>query len=377
VTLDVAVARSEEEREKLYQFRYRVYVDELGLSPPEADHARRRLCDALDGPAISLVLLQDGEVVGSLRVLYLADVPDPSPLVDKFRLEPALAEFGPGALGTTSRFIVDPKFRGGTAIFRLMEAAFVEAQTRGMRLNYGDCSPHLLPFYEHMGYRRYTRAYNDAGYGFKVPILMLIGDRARFERVRSPLARVARRYPDDATARAWFERTYSEYLGLESAAFVSESVFFDLLASRVAADPLHGLAPLHGLDRAEAERFLAQATTVQSAPGDRIIRQGERGDTLYILLSGVAEVVLDEQPDVAAAVLGVGDPFGEIGFLTSEPRTANVVARSPCEVLVLSGSFLQRFIAHEPAIAAKVLLNLSRVLAGRLALTTHRTAQAP
>jgi CRP-like cAMP-binding protein len=156
-----------------------------------------------------------------------------------------------------------------------------------------------------------------------------------------------------------------------------EGVFFDLLASRVAVDPLHGLRPLVGLDRAEAQRLLAEATTVQAAPGDRIVRQGERGDALYVLLSGVAEVVLDDDPGAPVAVLGAGDPFGEIGFLTEDPRTANVVARSPCEVLVLSGAFFQRFIAKEPAVAAKVLLNLARVLAGRLTLTTRRGHGAP
>src|SRR5207237_10127414 len=84
------------------------------------------------------------------------------------------------------------------------------------------------------------------------------------------------------------------------------------------------------------------------------------------------EVARDEAPDAPVAILGAGDPFGEIGFLTDEPRTANVVARAPCEVLVLSGSFFQRFVAKEPAIAAKVLLNLTRVLASRLTLTTRR-----
>jgi CRP-like cAMP-binding protein len=186
-----------------------------------------------------------------------------------------------------------------------------------------------------------------------------------------------RRKPDDPEARAWFERTYPEYVGIESASFLPEGVFFDLLASRVATDPLHALKPLRGLDRSEAERFLAEATTVEAAPGDRIVRQGERGDTLYVLLSGVAEVVLDEAPEAPVAVLGAGDPFGEIGFLTSEPRTANVVARAPCEVLVLSGAFFQRFIAKEPAVAAKVLLDLSRVLASRLALTTRRRPPEP
>jgi CRP-like cAMP-binding protein len=371
VTLSVAPARTDAERERVFRFRYRIYVEELGLSPPEADHAGRRLRDRLDDDGVSFALADGEDVVGSLRVLRLSDVSDPAPLVAKFGLEPAIEAFGPEAIATTSRFMLDPRLRHGTAVFRLMQAAY-EAFPEA-RLNYGDCSPHLVPFYEHLGYRRYTRAYDDTAYGFKVPILMLLRDRERFERVRSPLARLARERPDDAAARAWFASTYPDYVGLESAAFLPEGVFFDVLASRVSTDPLHALRPLRGLDRAEAERFLAEATTVRAEPGRKVLRQGERGDAVFVLLSGVAEVFVDGAA-APVAVLGAGDPFGEIGFLTSEPRTADVVARSPCEVLVLSGEFLQRFLRKEPAIASKVLLDLSRVLAGRLATTTRRAA---
>jgi hypothetical protein len=376
VTLRVAPAESAAERERLYRFRYRVYVEELELDPPEADHARKSLSDPLDGPGRSWVILDGDEVVGALRTLHLPDVPDPAPLVAKFGLGPALDAFGPVAVGTTSRFMLDPRLRGGIVVFRLMQAAYEDGRARGVRLNYGDCSPHLIPFYEHLGYRRYTRAYNDTAYGFKVPILMLIGDRERFARVRSPLARVAAAHPDDAEARAWFERTYPAWVAVESAPLLPEHVFFDVLASRVAADPLHALSLLRGLARDEAERLLAEATTVRAEPGDRIVRQGEHGDALFVLLSGVAEVVLDEAPESPVAVLGAGDPFGEIGMLTDEPRTANVVARAPSEVLVLSADFLKRFVEKQPAVAARVLLNLARVLSARLTVTTRRAAHA-
>jgi CRP-like cAMP-binding protein len=49
-----------------------------------------------------------------------------------------------------------------------------------------------------------------------------------------------------------------------------------------------------------------------------------------------------------------------------------VVARAPCELVVLSGDFLRRFIAREPAVAAKILLNLAQVLAARLAVSTRQ-----
>jgi CRP-like cAMP-binding protein len=64
------------------------------------------------------------------------------------------------------------------------------------------------------------------------------------------------------------------------------------------------------LERAEAEQFLAEATTVVAEAGDRIVRQGELGDTLFVLLSGVAEVITNDAPAMPVAVLGEGDCFG-------------------------------------------------------------------
>ncbi|MBT7032137.1 MAG: cyclic nucleotide-binding domain-containing protein [Rhodospirillaceae bacterium] len=241
-------------------------------------------------------------------------------------------------------------------------------------MNYGDCSPHLLPFYEHLGYRRYTEGYNDTAYGFKVPILMLMGDQEYFEKVRSPLRRLANEAPDNARGRNWFTSNYPDYLNLESAAFLEDDVFFDLLSERVSGDPLHKVILLDGLSREEAQKFLSSATMIELASGDLIMRQGDRDDTLYVLLSGLAEVFSDGSSGPPLYILGPGDTFGEIGFLTAVPRTASVVARKDTRALLLSAEFMERFISQEPAIGAKVMLNLAREIAGRLAVATSQIA---
>lgn len=360
------VAETAAEREAVFSFRYRVYVEELKLSPPEADHKRRILCDALDDVAIAYALWQGQRVVGSLRVLYFADLNDLTALTDKFRLQPTLEAFGVDAICSTSRFMLDPKLRHGRAILRLMQATYLDGVARGVRFNYGDCSPHLVPFYEHLGYRRYTHAYNDTHYGYKLPIVMLWRDHKWFRRVRSPLARFVERQPDDSEARAWFESSYPEFLDVESASLLADGIFFDLLQERVGNDPLHSLSILAGLERSEADLFLSEATLIQARTGDRILREGERDETLFVMLSGIAEVTQSGAPNKPVRVMGAGDTFGEIGFLINVNRTANVTARVPSEVLVLSSEFLKRFLRKEPVIAAKLLFNLSRMLAGRL-----------
>ncbi|MBT6293052.1 MAG: cyclic nucleotide-binding domain-containing protein [Rhodospirillaceae bacterium] len=119
---------------------------------------------------------------------------------------------------------------------------------------------------------------------------------------------------------------------------------------------------------------MSSATMIELASGDLIMRQGDRDDTLYVLLSGLAEVFSDGSSGPPLYILGPGDTFGEIGFLTAVPRTASVVARKDTRALLLSAEFMERFISQEPAIGAKVMLNLAREIAGRLAVATSQIA---
>jgi len=201
-------AASTDELRRLYQFRFRIYVEEQGLAPPGADHMGRLLHDALDDCSVSYGLSSEGAVVGSLRVTHLDDVPDPAPLIAKFAMGPAVDTFGRSALCTTSRFMFDARFARGKGVFQLMREAYRDCAARGIRLVYGDCSLGLLPFYQHLGYRTYATPFTEPGYGMKTPLLMLGRDRQWFAQVRSPLARVAAGYPDDPEARAWFTRLY-------------------------------------------------------------------------------------------------------------------------------------------------------------------------
>ena len=67
MSISVAPAQTHEERERVYAFRYRVYVEEMGLKPPGADHERRLLADD-PGPAL-LDLKRGFEQTGGRRWL--------------------------------------------------------------------------------------------------------------------------------------------------------------------------------------------------------------------------------------------------------------------------------------------------------------------
>jgi len=373
----VAVRRvvTDAEREALFAFRYRVYVSELAMTD-EADHERGWLRDAYDERSTNYGLFENDDVVGSLRVIRMSEVGDLNPFIEKFSMASALSEFGPEAIVTTSRFMIADRLRNTMAILRLLQTFWKDSTERGVRLNYGDCSPHLLPFYERLGFRRYVDGYNDTAYGFKLPLLMILRDREFMQRVRSPFAAMGSDDSDDGDARSWFAKNHPGYISLDTASFLSADVFLEVLAERLAGDPLHSIALLRGLDQSEAERFLARATVVKVKPGHRIIREGEQDRSMFAILSGVAEVRPKGASGPILAILGAGDTFGEIGFLGAAQRTADIVAQTEGEVLVLSSEFLERFLREEGSIAGKVLLNLAHELAGRLTVANEQIKAA-
>ena len=106
------------------------------------------------------------------------------------------------------------------------------------------------------------------------------GDQQRFAQVRSPLADTAARFPDDPEARAWFARTYPQYLAFESAAFlmathmagmaVTGSLLFSAEASHLALNPVFQLKALlvaAGLINVATYQFWARRAVEHLAPG--------------------------------------------------------------------------------------------------------------
>jgi CRP-like cAMP-binding protein len=87
------------------------------------------------------------------------------------------------------------------------------------------------------------------------------------------------------------------------------------------------------------ERGLARGglglARVSVAAGEEIVRQGEPGDRFYIVEAGAVEVV-DEDDGRVVNTLGSGAAFGEIAFLTGQPRTATVRAVEPTALQVLT-----------------------------------------
>ncbi|MCM2255251.1 MAG: cyclic nucleotide-binding domain-containing protein [Vicinamibacteria bacterium] len=86
--------------------------------------------------------------------------------------------------------------------------------------------------------------------------------------------------------------------------------------------------------------------------GDIVISQGEPGNSVFILTTGMVKAFVRDQNgrNVKVREMAEGAFFGEISILTGAPRTATVTAASPCEMLVLDRPTLDRICADKPRV---------------------------
>ena len=124
MSTEVNIATTSVEKEAIYALRYRIYVEEMKLSPQEADHKRGWLCDELDEVSINYALFQNGILVGALRATPLGNVNNPQTIIDKFQLQPVIDLFGIESIATTSRFMLDPNVCHGRSIYDMIKVSF-------------------------------------------------------------------------------------------------------------------------------------------------------------------------------------------------------------------------------------------------------------
>jgi CRP-like cAMP-binding protein len=97
--------------------------------------------------------------------------------------------------------------------------------------------------------------------------------------------------------------------------------------------------------------------------GDVLFRQGEQGDSAYVIIGGEADVIVDTpKGPLTVAKLKRNDIVGEIAILCDVPRTATVKAASKLEAMVIAKDLFFRLIMEFPQMAVEIMRELARRL---------------
>jgi Na+:H+ antiporter len=105
-----------------------------------------------------------------------------------------------------------------------------------------------------------------------------------------------------------------------------------------------------GLDAHQIDQVAHLLQPRMAMPDERLISEGERGDRMYFISSGVVEAVAAGQ----RFLLTRGDFFGEMALVLDVPRQANVTALSYCQLLVLESRDFHALLRHSPGIKHQI-----------------------
>jgi len=115
----------------------------------------------------------------------------------------------------------------------------------------------------------------------------------------------------------------------------------------------------------------AQPTSLKR--GATLFAKGDPGHSLYAVLSGTVKISVSS-PDGRNAILnliGAGEVFGEISVLDGRVRSADAIANTNCEILVIDRRDFLPFVHSQPALAMKFI----ELLCGRLRWTSDQVEQ--
>jgi len=144
------------------------------------------------------------------------------------------------------------------------------------------------------------------------------------------------------------------------------------------ANQIHVLIPrcrlLENFSAAEVRTLAHFMEVFRAAAGTEVIREGDGGDFMLLVIEGRVEVLKRDANDrqQVIAVADGGRTLGEMSMLDGEPRFATCVATEPTTLAVLDRDRLARIIVEQPLLGSKILMELVLILSQRLRATSTR-----
>jgi hypothetical protein len=352
MAFDVGEATTPEEKEAVYRFRYSVYVEEMGRYQDTADHERRWLVEPEDEASWIFYAREGDDVVGTARLSWGAHGFS-ARQIDEYSLEPFLAEVAHEHLAVGERVMVTPRLRGTGLVDDLLAVRNDVAVANDVRIQFSCCEPHLLSLYLGQGRRTYAeKNINSPEAGYLIPLVVF------------PQGTDVLLHEDDGTLPACVEQVLAGGGSVRSPLMTGTADYEDEIRATLHEIEDQDISAFHGFTDDEMERCLARSNVIECSAGDRVLKKGGVARNVFVVLAGTLEVREGER---VIGVLREGDVFGEMAFLLEQPRWADTDAVTDgTRVLSLSEKTLRQMIADDPTVAAKLLMNLSRMLAVRL-----------
>jgi CRP-like cAMP-binding protein len=126
---------------------------------------------------------------------------------------------------------------------------------------------------------------------------------------------------------------------------------------RETSTALAGVPLFMDLSKRHLNRLAGQSDVLTFGPGETVVREGDAGETLFVVLSGQGRVTRGGRK--VGSVMP-GDFFGELSAIDGGVRTASVSAETPLELLRLFRRTLAKLLQDEPVVTLRLLDGIVR-----------------
>lgn len=143
---------------------------------------------------------------------------------------------------------------------------------------------------------------------------------------------------------------------------------YQILGMKVDQDVLENSPLFRDMTEYQRRKAILISELNEFGAGDLLVQQDTVGRSMFLILSGQAEVVRrDGDQSRSLATLHAGQVFGEVGYIREMQRTADVRALTPLTALRFDYERMQKDLKFFPNIVAKLNFNISHILGERLA----------
>jgi CRP/FNR family transcriptional regulator, cyclic AMP receptor protein len=115
--------------------------------------------------------------------------------------------------------------------------------------------------------------------------------------------------------------------------------------------------------------FRHSKDVIDVEPGHALFREGDAGETMFVVLDGAVEIVHDDR---VVETIGAGGLVGELALIDTAPRSASAIAATPCRLAQVGKREFMFLVQEHPTFALQVM----SVMAERLRRANGR-AQPP
>ncbi len=143
---------------------------------------------------------------------------------------------------------------------------------------------------------------------------------------------------------------------------------WDVLGVKIGRKVLEECELFRGLRSWQVRKLVSLCQVRSCAAAQTLVGQGEKGSEMFVVLSGSVrgEKTLPDGRRLALGSFGPGALLGELSLAAGVPRTADLVAEGPSEILVLGWRDVEGLSRALPWISSRIFLNMARVLANRV-----------